>query len=397
MALSAWVLASCAAPTQQGGVVVAPGAGERFMLAMSMGYLGSFDRAMVPGQVRRALLRDQLPSGPAATAKVGDYVLENGHLLAAVTNVDGTTRGGRLVDLARKPTQADGLDGLELEVLGEKVVYDALKTGRDEATFTAYVEVSGRIDATHRGGPLVTVSTRYDVAPGVDAIVVSTHIKLERGAFAEGDSAPSLFDETLVAKSPMPPIADVTAGFGATLGDGGGYLLRPMSDGASLTTTSISPRVRVPATQGPALGDAIVVTRVVSPLERADSSAVAVALAKTDGKGIGDIEVRVAPRGPGARYPKRGDLSFVSASGESFLACDLDATGDDSHFAASMPEGRYTMVFRNGALESEGVPVVIEKDRTGFTTVAAAVREKAEPTPPGPSACISPASHDPPR
>lgn len=367
------------------------------MLAMSMGYLGSFDRAMVPGQVRRALLRDQLPSGPAATAKVGDYVLENGTLLAAVTNVDGTARGGRLVDLARKPSQGDGLDTLELDVLGQRVVYDSLKTGRDDSTYTAYVEVSGRIDATARGGPLVTVSTRYDVAPGVDAIVVSTHIKLERGAIAADEAGPSLFDERLVAKSPKPPIVDVSAGFGATLGDGGGYLLRPMSDGASLTTTSVSPRVVVSTADAPALGDAVVITRVVSPLERADSSAVAVALAKTDGTGIGDIEVRVSPRGPGARYPKRGDLSFVSSSGESFLACDLDATGDDSHFAASMPEGRYTMVFRDGALESEGVPVVIEKDRTGFTTVAAVLRGKPEPSPPGPSACISPASDDSPR
>lgn len=377
----------CAAPMQQGEVIVAPGASERFMLAMSMGYLGNFDREMVPGQVRRALLEDQLPDGKARSARVGDYVLENGHVLAAITNVDGTSRGGRLVDLARKPGSTDGLGRLEHDVLGRHLVYDSLKTGKDEATNAAYVEVSGRVDLTAADAPpgsgaLLTVSTRYDAAPGIEAIVVHTHVKLDRGSLADVAPELDLLDERLVAEGAGEPLLDAVAGAGAAMGKEGAYMLRPLFDGASLTVDAGAPRMRINVSAAPTEGDSIVITRVVTPLERPDSGALAVAVAKTEGRGIGDVEVRVAPKSRGAGFPNRGDLAFVGANGARFDVCNIDTSGEDSHFPATMPAGKYTVHFLNKDLQTEPVSIEIEENRVAFLTLFATSRSSSAPVEP---------------
>jgi len=197
---------ACAAPTQGGEVVVAPGATERALLAMRMGYIG-FERELVPGQVRQASMPGLLPVGGASGGRLGDYVLENGHVLAAVTAVDGTKRGGRLIDLAKKAKGVDGLGSLELSVLGQPLIYDSMRTGFDEATNAAYIEVSGRVDMRQSGGALLTVSTRYDAAPGIEAILVHTHVKVDAGAVDLASETP-LLEEVLSAKGPERALID---------------------------------------------------------------------------------------------------------------------------------------------------------------------------------------------
>lgn len=362
------VCCACAAPIQQGEPYVAPGASERFMLAMSMGYLGTFEREMVPGQVRRALLPDQLPKGAAVSAKLGDYVLENGHVLAAITNIDGTERGGRLVDLARKPKSSDGIERLEHEVLGKKVVYDALKIGVEPTTQTAFVEVSGRVDATDVGGPILMVSTRYDAAPGIEAIVVHTHFKVEQGSLSAESSA-NLLDEKLLVVGSDGPIVDTANGYGATLGKDGAYLYRPLFDGATLTASASAPRVLVGVKDVANDGDGIIVTRSVSPLERPDTAALAVALARTEGRGIGEIEVRVNAAQRGVRLPNHGDLAFVAPDGARYDVCGLDTTGEDSHFPAKLPAGRYKVGFQGIDGSSNSGEVEVITDRIAFITL----------------------------
>lgn len=385
-------LLGCAAPSQGGLLEVAPGAEDRFLLAMKLGYLGSFDRQMVPGQVRRALLKEQLPDGDARSGRVGDYVLENGHVLATITDVDGTERGGRLVDLARKPTSIDALDRLDLDLLGAKIVYETLKTGFDDATQAAYVEVSGTLDRSAIDGTRFTVSTRYDAAPGVEAIVVHTHIKLEQGTLDVASVGAGLLDERLYAAGASGPIVDSASGFGASIGGRGAYLLRPLYEGAKVTAAARGPRMLIDAASAPAQGDAVVITRVIAPLERPDTGALAVAVAKSEGKHVGDVEVRVAPRG-GARFPGRGDLAFVDPRGERVEVCDVDTSGEDSHFAATLPIGRYTVYFNNEQLSGEGSEIEIEADRVSFLTVVA--RPRQEGLAPAPSACITAPRHAP--
>lgn len=394
LAAVSMVGAGCMPPAQRGLVRVAPGASERFSLAMRMGYLGTFEREMVPGQVRRALFDDQLPTGEARTGKLGDYVLENGHVLAAISNVDGTARGGRLIDLGRKPATLDGLDGLDHEVLGGSVVYDALKTGFDETTNTAYVEVSGRIDRGARDGSLFTVSTRYDAAPGIEGIVVHTHIKLDRGAL-DPEEQVALFDERLHARDAEGPIVDATNAVGATMGSKGAYMLRPLFDGAAITSSSTAPRMLVGVESAPPLGDSIVITRIVTPLERPDTAALAVAVARIDGRGIGDIEVKVTPRTRAARFPMRGHLAFVSSDGARFDVCGVETRGEDSHFAATIPSGRYTVFFENERVASLGDELEIEPDRVAIVSISVGNRDEGIPA--TSSACITRAAHDPPR
>lgn len=357
---------ACAAPTQGGEVVVAPGATERALLAMRMGYIG-FERELVPGQVRQASMPGLLPVGGASGGRLGDYVLENGHVLAAVTAVDGTKRGGRLIDLAKKAKGVDGLGSLELSVLGQPLIYDSMRTGFDEATNAAYIEVSGRVDMRQSGGALLTVSTRYDAAPGIEAILVHTHVKVDAGAVDLASETP-LLEEVLSAKGPERALIDPDKTYGASFGEHGGYILRALGDPGSVTTAAVLPAFRVPASAAPAVGGALVVTRVLAPLDRSDTAALAVALAKTGGEPVGDVEVRVAV-GRGAHPPKTGSLTFVNASGKRFHACSVQARGEDSHFEAKLPAGEYAVSFDAAGVASDAARVKIEGERLAFVTV----------------------------
>src|SRR5688572_11794911 len=88
----------CAAPQQSGEITILPGAAERLMLAMRMGY-GGAGGAKPPARVARLTTLDERPAGAAARGKVGDWVLENATVTVVVSDVGGE-RGGQLVDFA---------------------------------------------------------------------------------------------------------------------------------------------------------------------------------------------------------------------------------------------------------------------------------------------------------
>lgn len=377
-------LAGCAAPVQNGGVAVLPGASERFILAMRMGYLGGFDREMVPGQVRQALLEDQLPGGAGRSGRAGDWVLENGHVLATITAIDGTARGGRLVDLALKPRGEDELEPSGLLALGQPVVYDTLKTGFDDPTSAAYVEVSARIDRRSEGGPLFTVSTRYDAAPGLRGVLVHTHVKLEDGAFDPNEARP-LLEERLSARGAHTVSVQASGEHGASLGGEGGFLLRPIDLAGRVVAQGDRLGYVVDAAAAPPRGDGLVFSRLVSPLDRPDSAALAVAIARAKGDPVGDVEVRLASRGVGTL---RGDLSFVAEDGARYDVCDRWAHGADSHFDASLPAGRYTVWFQGKRLSGGGQSIVVEGDRLAWIDVPVSAAAAA----PVASGCVRPAS-----
>ncbi len=370
------LLAACAAPTQEGQVVIAPGATERALLAMRMGYIG-FERDKVPGQARQASLPGLLPEGGASAGKLGDWVLENGHVVAAVTAIDGTKRGGRLIDLAKKPKSLDGLGSVELTVLGQPLIYDSLRTGFDTSTNAAYIEVSGRVDMRASGGALLTVSTRYDAAPGIEAVLMHTHVKIDSGTVDLASERP-LLEEVLTAKGPERGLIDPDESYGASFGDHGGYIVRALGDPGTVTTASVLPTFRVPASAAPATGGSLVVTRVLAPLDRADTAALAVALAKTVGDPVGDVEVRLAV-GRGAHPPKLGSLTFVDAHGKRSSVCSVDAKGEDSHFEAKLPAGEYTVTFDAPGLASAPAKVRIEGERLAFVTVGVHATEAGVP------------------
>src|SRR5204862_7205184 len=89
--------AGCGAPVQRDALVIAPGAGARLAIAMRYGY-GALKDVPRPAEVRRAVTPEQLLEGPGATGRLGDWVLENGGVIAVIARPDGTARGGKLVD-----------------------------------------------------------------------------------------------------------------------------------------------------------------------------------------------------------------------------------------------------------------------------------------------------------
>lgn len=380
------VLSGCGAPLQNGGVEVLPGASERFLLAMRMGYLGGFDREMVPGQVRKVVVLDQLPQGEGRSGRIGDYVLENGNVLATITGIDGTARGGRLVDLAKKPASEDELEPLGLLALGQPVVYDALKTGFDEATSAAYVEVSARIDRRAEGGALFTVSTRYDVAPGLAGVMVHTHVKLDEGSFDPHETRP-LLEERVAARGPHTPSVGPSGEHGATLGGAGGFLLRPIDSAGTVSAQGERLSYVVGAEAVPPAGEGLVFSRLLSPLDRPDSAALAVSLAKSKGEPVGDVEIRLATRGKGTL---RGDLRFVSQTGDQLAVCDVWAHGADSHFEASLPAGTYKVFFRGKDLSGGGQTIEVKGERLMWLDLP--VEVGAEPGAELESGCAKPAS-----
>ncbi len=371
----------CTPPGQYGEVRVLPGASDRFELAMRMGYLGGFEREMVPGQVRRVAYLDQLPPGPARSGKIGDYVLENGHFIAAVTNVDGSARGGRLADISRKPQNDDGLGRVGLSVFGRVVVYDSLTTGYDEATRASFVEVSGVLDFATEEGPKLTVSTRYDAAPGVDGVLAHTHIKVERAAASpewNQTEARPFVEETIGAyREKQATLVGEAGDFGAVFGANGGTFMRPLGPGriertnTDVNTTGSELAWRVPGALLPNEGGAVVLTRMFGALERPDSAALAVAVAKSSGEPIGEVEVRFARFGQGVSPTQHGDLYFRSATGGIVARCDARTTGVDAHFAASLPEGRYDVVVRSSKILSVSTSLEVKGDRTEFVGVDA--------------------------
>jgi hypothetical protein len=293
MAVAALAGAGCAPPIQNGGVFVLPGATERLIFAMRMGYQG-VGEAKPSAEVRQATSNEDLAAGTGASGKVGDYVLENGSVVAIVAAIDGTDRGGTLVDFARNPSRADDLGGLATSVLGHRVRYTSLKTGTDQATGAAFVEVSGTSGA-------IVVSTRYDLAPELDALLVHTSFTRPH----PDDAAASGFDvEDSVSLAPgsaahFEPAAGSLAAYGAQAS----YVVVPLVESDPTTPPGVDVATEPPSDSSEVIGlragrapeGAFVYSRFVSPLERSDSLALEAALAVASGRETGDVEIEVAP------------------------------------------------------------------------------------------------------
>lgn len=278
---------ACGAPLQSGEILVLPGATERLIVAMRMGYAGAGE-AVAPARLERAVLDEQLPTGASATGRLGDWVLENDRVIAVVTRVDGTMRGGRLVDLTLGDAEHDALERFELGVAGRAVRYDAASTGRDETTGAVYVEVSGVVE----GLPGVVVSTRYDVAPALPAVVVHTQVR----GLGEGlrDTPGWIADhlrfggagrlELAAAPEDAGP-SELAPGHAAWVAERLSYLLRPLSE----SPLWLEPELGAPQRASVGLAtstpdEPLLYSRIVAPLADASPDALTASLARLEGR-----------------------------------------------------------------------------------------------------------------
>jgi hypothetical protein len=354
-------LLGCGAPTQRDSLLIAPGAADRLQIAMRYGYGGLADVPR-PAEARRVLSPDQLVDGPGATGKLGDWVLENRAIVAVVTAADGTARGGKLVDLARKGTRIDGLGRFDLRVMGRSVVYRTLGSGFDALTGAAYVHVAGHPE----GLPHVSVTTRYDLGMGLDALMVHTQVQGLEAPSGTDPPALTVVDALVGAEESGSLAGKSSASHFAWLGPRSGYLYRPLSDGpfaVAETAGGATAAFELPISAG-AQGGEVLHARMLSPLQRPDTAAVAVALARIEGRPIGDVEVRLAGGRAALLSSEQGDLSFATADGDVLWARGIRPAGVPAGYVVSLPAGSYGAAFFGTALASNRASsVVVSKKR----------------------------------
>lgn len=342
-------LSGCGAPAQLGSIIVLPGATERLIAAMHYGYAGVGD-AKPSASVARITSADELVEGPSATGKIGDYVLQNGAIVVVIADADGSARAGKLVDVARDPRRVDGVAAFETTVLGAPVRYTTIKSGTDDALGSAFVEVSGT------AGSLV-VSTRYDVAPDLDAVLVHT-------SFTR--SAPSV-EGTLDVSDRLSVAHDAgarstcedshCATFGAQ-----SYVMKPLLPDGAVVRLDGEDAVVVGLDAHAVPEGAYVYSRLVAPLERGDSLALAAALAAADGRQLGEVQIELSPeRWSRDRTIPRGTFVFTPSKSGGAGPIEL-ALGGSLHagdvVTVKVPTGGYTVTFQNDGYRTTERPHV---------------------------------------
>jgi hypothetical protein len=354
----ALAIAGCGAPTQRDALVIAPGADGRLEIAMRYGYGGLKDVPR-PAEARRILAADQLVEGPGATGRLGDWTLENGFVVAVVTAADGSSRGGKLVDLVRRGERLDELGRFELSVLGRPVVYESLGSGFDRTTGAAYIHVAGH----PRGLPHVSVTTRYDLGMGLDAVLVHTHVRNTKPhASGEAPASLTLSDAIEVAGESAGVTVAKSARHFAWLGARVGYLYRSHGE-TSFELGEVPNGARasfeLPLEPNGAGVTEVLHARMITPLQRPDSAAVAVALARIEGRAVGDVEVRLAGGRDALLSSEEGDLSFEGADGDVLWARGIRPAGVPRAYVVSLPVGSYGAAFHGAALASRRASTVV--------------------------------------
>src|SRR5690606_14005824 len=124
-----------------------------------------------PATTRVLTAADRLAPATGERARPGDVLLENGVASFVIAAADGTLRGGALIDARSEELPGDALGALRVHVGGAPVVARSVVCGVDAPTRAAWVDVLGTAETPD--GP-VEVATRYDVAPGVDGVLVHT-------------------------------------------------------------------------------------------------------------------------------------------------------------------------------------------------------------------------------
>ncbi len=379
----------CAEPLQQGSVIVLPGATERLLLAMRMGYAG-MGEAKLPASVRRIADADDLMQGPSASGRLGDVRLDNQSMAAVVSQIGGP-HSGNLIDLAMKAGGYDDeLGEADTIVAGRVVRYETLKTGTDDATSSAFAQVTGHPE----GRPDLLVSTRYDVAPELDAVIIHTSIDVVGalgGPVAIGDMVS--FPGRLAWGS--------KPGYVAALGKSSGYVLKPLIDPEA---TPVSSLISSATERGATIGLApelvstgtVVYSRMIAPLDRPDTLAIASALARGDGQELGEVELElVRPVGPKEYGGAFGSFVLVADNGsnESLELFHRGVIRRGDRITAKLPRGGYRVTFEGAGFRTRA-PVgfrVVSKQLVSARIVVDAVGPFVSPfVSPSPSVSPSP-------
>jgi hypothetical protein len=362
-ALMSLVLAGCIPPPAQGGTVVfAPGASERLSMAWRFGYAG-LKGPEAPATARVLVALDGVPPGGGQRARRGDVLLESGDVAFVIAAADGTDRGGTVVDGWWSDHRVDELSALRVVIGDQRVRATSLRVGLDAPTGAAWVDVLGTV--TLPDGQPLEVATRYDVAPGVEGMLVHTSFVLPttplEGWLAVGDALEGAPGATVRS-------VEASAGAPAALvlhGRKVGYAVVAV-DAPWATVDDARAEHGLPLASLPTPpGEAVLYSRFFALLARPDATAVAVVQAREIGRAVGEIEVSaVDGRGLPALAPAGTRLQLVDerAPGTPLEVVLPRALAPGESLQVEVPAGAWS-IRPSGTSPSEATGVAVEAGR----------------------------------
>lgn len=300
--------------------------------------------AMQVGPAPRATVAEiteasRVLDGPAATGAIGDWVMQNGRVMVVIARPDGSARGGAVVDLGAADLGADELASMETLVGGEPVIYSTLETGTD-GSGGAFVDVLG-----HAGE--LAVSTRYELRPGLDAVLIHTSFVRPGTTGTRGEAAA----DRLLGQPGTEARCDPEQGKGQCelTSEERGYVLCALDLEGAMEHVEDGGAVVVGVDAAALRPGAQLYSRYLAVLDRADSLAVASSLAIARGHEVGEVELTLfpVPWGKG-RVVEPGFFWLAPADGGVPLTLETRAQlhpGD--RVIAKAPVGSWYVEFRN--------------------------------------------------
>ncbi len=394
-------IAACGAPLQNGNIEVQPGAVERLQMVCRWRHAAvdgqspcaPDEASAAPARVKRIEAAGGALTGPMAIGRVGDYLIENDEIAVVIDQLGRGTgfaeSGGNIVDAADAVTRRDEL-GQVFTYFGtfpRQALYDSMKSGVD-AQGTAWIEVRGRELYEEE----LAITTRYELAPGRRALLISTTLENHKSAPIEkldlGDAVQWGSADKFVPGKEMGFKGELTCPFVGAAGSSTAYGLAPIGgehaaptvfakNGTAWSNVSFQRDVTI------APGRKARYDRVLVIGPRGDTLGTATEIFYLQGGAPGGLAVALRdPQGKRLAPPEGAKilLTPVAAAGSPvgayhpvpslWIRIDhaIAASGKDA--AAEVPPGRYQVSFegagRHGLAE---VPVTIEQGQVASVTV----------------------------
>ena len=274
-------------------------------------------------------------TGPAATGRAGDVVLENDEVVLVIAN-------GNLVDAADAHARVDELGGLEVYTgtPGGGASYTSRTTGA-LADGTAFVEARGYL----RDDTSVVVHTRYTLHKNDRAALLETTIE---NATTHSLTLAALGDAvTWGAKRTL-----ATSAFAGAVGDKTSYALTSTDGTIAWDAGHAIVRLHVEVAPGKSVSFARVF--VIGP--RADSAGLVAELTKMSGGEVGTLAVQVTADGKNTSVPD-AVIEIDDESGHPVMDLRGDASGA---IGGELPLGTYQLRFlRGGGRVAHGSPATV--------------------------------------
>ncbi|HLM73569.1 MAG TPA: CehA/McbA family metallohydrolase, partial [Polyangiaceae bacterium] len=374
---------TCKPPSQEGGVNVIKGAGERFGMLCRFRRGGEQgdnelcdpgEEKVRPASVRRIAARNDRIGGPLAVGREGDYVLENAEVAFVINQLGRgfgfSESGGNIVDAADARARSDELGNLftYFGVFPRQALYDGLTFGA-EKDGTAWIEVRGRELYEEN----LVVTTRYTLGPLDRAVVLSTSLENRGdrpiGPIDLGDAVQWGAAEKLAPGKAPGFRGDYTGAYLGGVGRSVAYLLAPVKDvevfaknGTAWSNLSYERDIRI----GP--GEKVRYERVFAVAPRGDSVGVATEFFYMQGGAPAGLAVAlVDAKGAKVAPPEGGRLMLERARAEGepptwadtwwWMKASAEAAAEGV-IGGEVPPGRYVIQFQGGGRRSEAKAIV---------------------------------------